>query len=166
MTIIAVKDGWMAADSYSFVGSVGYPLAKGHSKITRSPDGSLVGSCGASVDCYALRLWVLDGMDFKKSPEFTYAADNEDSVYWFWLRKDGWLLAGDASMKVHPISMPAACGSSGACDMACGAMSFGATAEEAVRLVVERCNDVGGPVQIEKLDRPCPEPEFTPNTCP
>lgn len=152
MTIIAVKDGYMAADSYEFVGEIGYPLAEGDSKIVRAPDGSLVGSCGSGMDCYVLRLWVLDGMDFRKPPKFTLTADNDDSVYWFWLRKDGYLLAGDATMKVHPMSQPAACGSSGASDMVVGAMAFGASAEEAVRFAVERCNCVGGPVQVERIE--------------
>lgn len=142
----------MAADSQSFVGDTAYPLTKGDSKIIRAPSGGLIGACGDSVDCYKLRQWVKSGMNFKEPPKFTYGPESDESVYWFWLKSDGSVWAGDANLNLHPVPVPCACGFRTACDLAEAAMDFGASAEDAVAYAISRCNNVGGPVQVERID--------------
>lgn len=151
MTIIAVKHRTMAADSWCFRGSSGGPLPDGQHKIIRVPGGGLVGACGGALDIYRLHQWVRGGMDCDNQPRFLFPAEHDQSIDWLWLRLDGTLWRGDASLATHPVTAPGAIGISEAAVFAEGAMAAGASVEVAVRLATERCVYVGGPVQVEHL---------------
>lgn len=154
MTIIAVKDRIMAADSWSFRNEVGYPLGAADKKIARAPDGSLVAGCGCTLDNYALRQWVRAGMDFKAAPALQYPTSSEDSVDWLWVKPDGTTWRGSADFMVFPVSTPFAIGILSAVLLVEGAMIAGASAEEAVRIAISRCAFVGGELQVEHLIAP------------
>lgn len=152
MTIIAIQGNTMVADSKQFVNGRSSPCPNG--KIIRAPDGSLVGACGASVDTYALRVWVLAGMDFGTKLKMKYEATNDESILWLWLKLDGTVWMGDADLRLHPVANPVAMGMGA--EFVDGAMAAGADAEAAVRLAIGRIAYVGGAVQIERLDNGYP----------
>jgi hypothetical protein len=152
MTIIAIQGNTMVADSKQFVNGRSSPCPNG--KIIRAPDGSLVGACGASVDTYALRVWVLAGMDFGTKLKMKYEATNDESILWLWLKLDGTVWMGDADLRLHPVANPVAMGMGA--EFVDGAMAAGADAEAAVRLAIGRIAYVGGAVQIERLYNPAP----------
>lgn len=154
MTIIVSDGHLMVADSWSFRAGVGYPLPAGRHKITRAPDGSLVGAAGMSPNCYRLSQWVADGMDFANVP--TFYDDRQDPADKYlldilWLKPDGTLWRLDDRMAVFPIGAPYAIGLADAATMIEGAMACGVHIVEATRMAVARCAYVGGPLQIEAL---------------
>lgn len=151
MTIIAVKGRTMAADSMAVKGDVRTHLAPGDTKIIRAPDGSLVGSCGNSSDCWTLRQWVLDGMSFAQPPSFAHAASSDVSVDWLWLKTDGTAWRGDARMTVHPLLAPTTIGCSPAWQFTEAAMFLGLSAYDAVQFAITHCQNIGGAVQVESL---------------
>jgi hypothetical protein len=150
MTIIAVQGDVMCADSVSFVNRRSSPMVDG--KIARAPDGSLVGACGLSVDCYALRQWVLAGMDFSAVPKMQATSSSEDGTHWLWLKPDETVWFGDADFRVHPVANPVAMGMGA--EFVDGMMAAGCGVERAVKVAIERIAYLGGPVQVERLDDP------------
>ena len=150
MTIIAAHKRQMGADSWSFCNGVGYPAPQ--SKIVRAPDGSLVGSAGASVDCATLRGWVKEGMNFGDLPPICYPEKGE-GISWLWLRTDGRLFYGNALFIMHEISLPAAVGVAEACIFAEGMLEAGATLKRALTQAIYRCDNVGGEPLIMSLPR-------------
>lgn len=157
MTIIAVKNGIMAADSLCLRSHTRIPMTEGDKKIVRAPDGSLVGSCGSAVDCYALNQWAIAGMDFKAPPRFSYAApDHEDAVDWMWLKTDGSVWRGDACLNLHPVPSSSSLGAYPAWAFADSAMYLGLSAEAAVRHAMRYCERIGGEVQVERVSGAVP----------
>jgi hypothetical protein len=157
MTVIAVKGSVMAADSKSYCDGQMYRSPPGRSKISRAPDGSLVGASGSSVDTHALHEWVRAGMNFAEPPSFRYPKmEDDDRITWLWLKPDGSLWHGACDMRCYPVEPPFTIGYSAACSFTDGAMHAGLSAEAAVRLAIEHCSYVGGPVQVERLGGPEP----------
>lgn len=155
MTIIAIKDRIMAADSWTFSAGVGSPAAL--PKITRALDGSLVGASGGCIATELFRDWVHAGMNFTDVPKLEPDDDdpyNKDRIAWLWLKPDGGTRYGDHRFRTHPISTPGTVGMESACLVAEGAMIAGASAEEAVRIAISRCVFVGGEPQVEHLIAP------------
>jgi hypothetical protein len=152
MTIIAVWGACMCADSEQFRAEIGYPSPD--LKITRAPDGSLVGACGASVDTWALREWVRAGMDFSNPPKLGYPAASEDSAMWLWLKADRTVWKGDADMRLHPVCNPGSMGRGASyVDGALGLIERygieGISLADVVSLAISRVQYIGGPVQTE-----------------
>jgi hypothetical protein len=147
VTIIAVQGGTMVADSMQFVNGRSSPCPDG--KIARAPDGSLVGACGGSVDTWALRQWVRDGMNFNAKPAMMYPATHDESIMWLWLKPDRTVWKGDADFRLHPVANPVAMGMGA--EFVDGAMSAGASIVRAVELAVQRLAYLGGAVQVERL---------------
>jgi len=150
MTIIAVAGSIMAADSASFQDDIMFPSAE--PKIVRAPGGGLIGACGAAGDCQILRRWVAGGMDFDKPPKFSHPdATNDKSLLWLWLKSDLSVEMGDSTMNCWIVLSPVVIG--------CGAgylhglLDGGVDLPEAVRRAIERVQYIGGPVQVERVER-------------
>ena len=145
MTVIAYKDGVMAADSALF--SVGLCTPAPFPKIARAPDGSAWGASGTKHDCWLLREWVLAGCDMDARPFFT--AGGEDEISILVARPDGSLWGASSRINLAPEIGPIAYGAAGVfCE---GAMRAGLSAEAAVNLAIEFCVHAGGLVQVERV---------------
>lgn len=151
MTIIAVHNDIMGADSMSFSEGMMKPFPRDVSKIARAPDGSLVGGTGHSLDTHALREWVVAGMDFAKPPKFLNHTDNTDCIMWVWLRHDAKCFSGNETMMFHEVSTPYAIGYQTATTLWLGAILAGASMEQAIRIAIERCVWVGGEPHLQQL---------------
>lgn len=151
MTIIAYKDGVMAADSGCW--SSGREQIVPFPKITRAPDGSLLGLAGKLHDSWLLRQWVLAGMPQDAKPEFKGRREpTDDEPYILMAKPDGslWFATGDLVFAPDP--QPSATGAGPACNFCEGAMEAGMTAGDAVALAIRHFEGAGGTVQIEKID--------------
>ena len=154
MTIIAVANNLMVADSACFSGTVRFRAP--HPKITRAPDGSLVGAAGAGGHTGPLRDWVLAGMDFEKLPRLpTLDKDDEGNrLVFLWLRTDGRCFCGNYEFIVYELSVPNSIGTADACWIWHGAYDACHDPEQALRVTLARCIYVGGEPQVEHL-YPC-----------
>lgn len=152
MTIIVAKAPYIVADSFAFANGYGFPS---FAKISRAPDGSLVGVAGLARDAWLMHEWVRDGMDFATPPTLLMQVkpdlDDDISVDWLWLKTDRTLWRGTADLNCTPIEGPAAIGVFGAGCYALGAMAAGMFIEDAVKLSTARFVHTGGPVQTERL---------------
>jgi ATP-dependent protease HslVU (ClpYQ) peptidase subunit len=152
MTVIAVKDGIMAADSMATRGGMRHNMPTAYPKIIRAPDGSLVGYSGGVPKCYALAEWVKKGMDFGDHPPFAHE-DSDMGMDALWLKADGtlWRLCFDYT--VYPLDgdEPYTIGEIDAASFTEGAMWAGLSAEDAIQLAAMRCLYANGEVQVEKL---------------
>lgn len=138
MTIIAYKDGIMAADTASF--SNAWRLRSIRPKITRLDDGSLVGCAGSSAVICAYMEW-LTGKTTTK-PDIKIEEDDLDALL---ARPDGTLWRIGSLLRPYRVEALYAVGSEVASMMALGAMYAGA---------IEHTIYVGGEVQVERLDTP------------
>jgi hypothetical protein len=152
MTVVAVKDNIMAADGAVVSGSQVAPLSPLDQKIVRLPDGSLVGAAGSARECWQLAVWCRAGMPADHRPVFSCMdADKDEAVDWLWLKMDGSLWRGGPELRPYPVSQPYTIGCYAAGLMAHGAMIAGKSAEDAVRVIIPHCRNVGLPVQVEAL---------------
>lgn len=151
MTIIAYKDGVMAADSRAFRNGRSYPTFP---KIIRRADGAL---CGIAGKIWAARLladWFLVGMPADTRPEIAKDDDIEALI----VLRDGsvWLCYSDLHSQPSPESVEVI-GERDAITFCEGALMAGLSAPDAVQLTVQNCVWASGEVQIERL-RPAPLP--------
>ena len=139
MTVIACRDGIMAADSAVWQGNI----IAGHTrKILRLKDGRLVGCAGLRPTIQACKAW-LDG-DGEKPP-----AEEVDAFGAIILGADG-IFRVSYKFQIYESAGAFACeGAHG--DFMYGAMLAGASAEEAVRLAIKHGDNAGGEVQVEHL---------------
>jgi hypothetical protein len=149
VTIIAVKDGAMAADSES-VTNRGLRSPMPFPKITRGP-GGLIGMTGALSDMWAVSQWFAGGEKLEDKP--TSLKQGEEGVGIIILRPDGVVWRGDERLIFWKGENPSTTGMSTACYFCEGAMAAGLSAEDAVRLTISRVDMIGGPVQVEHLGR-------------
>lgn len=150
MTIIAVKDGFMAADSES-VTARGLRSPMPFPKIFRGP-GGLIGMTGTLSDIWAVGQWFVSGELGGAKPDGLKVG--EEGVGIIILRPDGVVWHGNESLRFWPGENPSTTGMSTACYFCEGAMAAGMSAEEAVRLTISRVDHIGGPVQVEHLIEP------------
>lgn len=137
MTIIATKDGIMAADSQLTVEAYKYQALR--PKIIQRRDGSILGASGLTVLCNTIQDWFMNGENG------ALTIDDEDTGYLV-LRPDGRVFYTDD--KRHTLEVPAtyAFGAMSASYMALGAMHAGACARTAVKIAIENTINVGGQV--------------------
>jgi len=147
MTIIAVKDDVMAADSVANAGGRLYPVLV--PKIARGPNG-IAGATGSTSDCVAFLAWFAAG-ECGDKPAYTGAGDEEMQA--IVLRPDGTLWRYGAKELPFQVTNPYAVGGGYAWSFCEGAMLAGKSAEEAVALTIEHFSTVGGKVQVERLAR-------------
>lgn len=134
MTTIAYRNGVMAADSLTTSNGA-------RDGIVRKIDcvhGVLIGAAGSLAACQAFRAWVIAGM---QGPD---PFRNDDVG-------NGLLVAPDGTLVVFSVTGPAtmqtpfyALGSG--YQFAMGAMAYGATAEEAVRVARQFDTQTGGEI--------------------
>lgn len=155
MTVVCVKDGFIACDSQ--VTSAGLKIAT-TPKLVLITHGRYAGgytaATGAGVHCLAFTDWIKNGM-IGESPfnESNYMEDGERSkingiVVGKWFNPDEYLYShnGYTLEDYHGpfIAMGVAR------EFALGAMSAGASAEEAVRLSCDYVSGCGGPISVAK----------------
>lgn len=149
MTIIAYKDGILAADSVSVRGGMRAPIMQ--PKLIRAPDGTITGSAGSGPALHEFRQWVIAGMNFTNLPAGwdKNSADDLDALI---LKPDGSLWRMDQKYRLYPLPRNSTCiGDNDAAVFAEGAMAAGMSAPDAVRLAIEHCVYIGGPVQVERI---------------
>jgi hypothetical protein len=150
MTIIAVKDNIMAADSFTYRGTVGYPLPKERRKIRRNLKNDLLGFAGNHEEITKTIAWLGKEMHFERPPAGIHEAE-DDALDVLWLRHGYGLWRFTKAFVPYPVPQPFAIGIWEAVVLCDGAMLAGATAAEAVALAIERVAYCGGEVQVETL---------------
>ena len=142
MTVIAYRDGVMAADRMVWQGDL--RIANGATKINRLPDGSLVGCCGSRPVIAEVMAWLNGG----EKP----ARELKDGDFGALIvRPCGRVERLEDEMLIYP-ACPAdfyTMGSHG--ELLFGAMAAGASAPEAVRIAIRFGQYAGGDVQVERL---------------
>jgi hypothetical protein len=147
MTVIAYKDGVMAADT--MVSS--HNSQNRAQKIVRLPDGGVAGGCGLWTHTYATLKYLADGGD----PSGEKVADLpsvKDSAVLI-AKPDGSLWVLEEEFPAYPLLDKVAsigCGS----DAALMAMTLGLSAVEAVAKVTRQDVLCGDPVQSMEVEQP------------
>lgn len=147
MTVIAVKGRTMAADSWASAVGMHWPIA--FPKIRRGR-GGLIGTSGASRDCWRVQQWFLIGEDPHDKPRDLKTGD--EGVTALILRPDGSLWCIDETLAPWPTEGLGTVGYTAACAFTEGAMRAGLSAEAAVRLAIKHCTHIGGDVQVESIE--------------
>ena len=144
MTVIAYKDGLMAADTQSWHIGIRHAEAV---KIVRLPDGSLFGAAGWQPEIERAQNWLANGADPTIRPAKAEEADLEGIL----LKPDGSVWTVAHTFDVYRTNATTdAVGSQK--EFLYGAMAAGASAEEAVRLAIKCCGNAGGDVQVMRLN--------------
>ena len=146
MTVIAYKNGVMAADSMACRDGRRLPVMR--PKITRGKLG-LLGGSGRSDDLLHAANWFINGMYPDRHPNFS--DDKEDNLDLLWAKNDGSLWWADKRLLFVPRTDIYAIGETTAAHFVEGAMFAGMEAAEAVGLAIEHCIWIGGIVQSERL---------------
>ena len=153
MTVIAFKDGVMAADTMLSA----HNSQNRAQKIVRLPDGGVAGGCGVWTRAYSGLAWLADGGDAGArkgdSPEPPIIADAQILI----ARPDGSLWLLEDEFPAYPLRDSTAaigCGS----DAALMAMTLGLSPVEAVARVTRQDVLCGDPVQslevVPSVDMP------------
>jgi len=143
MTVIVYRDGVMAADGACWRGEVCITLTA--KKIARSPSGGLLGCAGPSEICEAAIASFREG-------KFEAFGRTKESHEWgaIAVTPDGKVFTMDGLGNFFERKVPWATEGSHT-EFLAGALCTGATAEQAVRLAVERCLWAAGEIQVERL---------------
>lgn len=144
MTVIAYRDGVMAADSGSFSGGRVHGFCK---KLARADDGTLYGIVGSAAEAARFLSWVDSGREGDAPvPRISNAAENESAFYVLVARPgaDPEMLTG---FGVEPYFDAPYIAIGGASEAALGALHAGATARAAVLAAIEHSQWAHGPVR-------------------
>lgn len=146
VTIICVKDDVMAADGSMFDGSV--LVETSTMKIVRSADGAIGAACGVSGLARQFREFFTRSYFVKRADAWP-SADKESGFEAVWIEPNGdvWRMGWDG----RPHAAPAISAAGAAWELALGAMYAGASAEEAVRICIERHSHAAGEIQVVRL---------------
>ena len=138
MTVIAYRDGVMAADSLAQDGVL---KVSGLQKVIRGDDGSLYGMAGAAGMCCEIRRWIEGGLKGDRPP----LRDGEHTADVLAVSPEGavsvWTVYGTED---YPGAAYMAIGSGSA--VAMGALFMGASADRAVEAAIEHGLGCGGQV--------------------
>lgn len=153
VTIIAYKDGVMAADTATFQGDL--KIAR-TSKIVRRADGALAGASGRTGTIQKFNVWFLAGASGEFDPKC-----EEDGFMAIMISAAGIVSKMNFAGEIYSVYAPFYANGAPE-DFALGAMAAGASAEEAVKLCIEYSDGCGGDVQVEeigehKVDRGIPD---------
>jgi hypothetical protein len=140
MSVLAYKDGVLAADSGMFVGGRRYTT--GTPKVVRS-DLGLFGACGDASRAELAKSWFLEGM----TAHMPAPGNGADETYWemLWVRTDGTVWWSDGGAPFAQMPFVYAVGLPTAAAMCDGVMHAGLPALYAVEVAIERCAWLGGP---------------------
>ena len=153
MTIIAIRDGTIAADGATFSGTS--IDAKERKKIVRSPDGALGAAVSRSSSTAAFRQWfetsdeAIRGVVQQWTPIRNLDDENFHAV---WLEPTGEIRHMNNTGVIYALGEDM-CAIGNSEDFAIGAMRAGASAEEAVRLAIEWTVYAAGEVQVERIEQ-------------
>lgn len=139
MTIIAFRNGLIAADSLSLHGEIISGTSK---KIVKNKWGIKGGSAGETASCYRFRQWILDGAELSKIPDF----ENLEGLVYF-PEKNKVFLVQDGKDRYYELEGEFFALGSGK-DIAIGAMAAGATAKEAAEIAIKYCISCNGSVSV------------------
>ena len=146
MTVIAVRDGTMAADSRG----VSNNIVRHIQKIFKTGN-CIIGISGYADDCSRLMNWYLAGC--KGLPDYRMIKDDDPDACLLVMLGGGPVQRVNRSGFTEDV-MPSARGffaiGSGAV-AAMAAMEMGATAEKAVEIACRIDPDCGGQIQVERL---------------
>ena len=152
MTVVAFKDGVMAADTQETWGNSRARV----SKLVRLPDGGVAGGAGDGPACQAALNWLasggsLDGYSDRPLPDIAGAevliAKGDGTLWLLYSRFPGYQLLDE--------SIAIGCG----CEAARMAMSYGASAIEACQRVARQDVFCGDPVQSMEVQETHEYPE-------
>lgn len=146
MTIVAFKDGIMAADSASFIGEM--RVAAAIPKIIRAESGMLIGCAGSCDIIDTVVPWIAAGMVRADAPKIKIEDNDLDALV---ACPDGRLFRITEKLLPFAVAEPYAIGCGTASVFARAAMLAGLSADAAVALCIEHCRNVGGQVQVERL---------------
>ncbi len=143
MTVIAYRDGVLAADSGVYTS--GSALFAGtRTKVVKCPDGALCGATGISGDCADFTAWCAAG-------RFGSFAKLDDGFLGVLIQPDGEVRFYNDRAQWYGVEAPfVAIGIGDA--VATGAMHMGATAIQAVEAAITWSVWCGGPVQSVRLE--------------
>ena len=137
MTTIAYKAGVLVGDSQA-TADYKYRVKK----ISRLPDGSMVGFCGVLRKCTAAVDWMQQGCQ-GEPPDF-------DDAQLLMVRTDGSLWIAEGQLPAYRLQDKFAAIGCGAA-MAVGAMAAGASAVDAVKICCKLDPGTSGPIHTLKL---------------
>lgn len=142
MTVIAYKDGIMAADGSEWQGNV---LTRSNvRKIHRGPCGELFACSGEISHVARFREWVLGG----RRDDMPSVNDDFQALL---VEPDGTALEFNAGGSAELSTDHAVAGAHA--EFMHGAFIAGASAADVIRLAIERCSYAAGEIQIERLHR-------------
>lgn len=147
MTVIAYRDGVMAADTGAIFSGV---VSAGHRKIVRGPDGTLAGASGQMVPASQWLDWIAGG-ERGAEPAPDRLNDGEESTFTALLvRPDGrvWMVEGGGRVEVTAPYHSLGAGM----EAALGAMFSGASAEIAAKAAVYHTTGCGGEVVTVSIE--------------
>lgn len=147
MTIICVRDGWIAADSSVWLGEMTFGSKE---KIKRLGDGSLIAVAGLTTDCARIEEWAGGHLRQIEWGDFVEPhGKGDDAPTALWLRHDGlWRIGEDGRPDLVAQEFDA---EGSHCSFALGCMAMGASAEEAVRMVIKHGAFAREPVVVRQL---------------
>ena len=155
MTIICVKDGVVAADGSVWQCDGRILVSKTSRKLCRALDGAIAGAAGAAMNTQRFHEWFAGSTaETRSSPP---AFDKDAGFSAVWLDRGGEMWRLDWSGMVYRLEGQDVSAIGAAEEMALGAMYAGASAEQAVRICVERHDCAAGEVFVERL-APVEEP--------
>lgn len=150
MTVIAFRDGVMAADGWMSTGD--FPQDRPFPKIVRLADGTLVGASGFTSDCYLALQWFVAGEDRGKLPHFSGNDKDNTEIDVLVARPDGSLWRSASGLDtLYPVPQPYAIGNRDACTVAMTAFHLCHDAANAVSLAKAMCSSIGGDIQVEHV---------------
>jgi hypothetical protein len=141
MTVIAYKDGIMAADTVTWcMDLVNNDVTM---KIIRTPSGELVGCAGGVGVITEFQEWAMAGFPSCSKPK------GSDDFVALVVSPDGKVSKYDGEMRRYDSGVVGFIGVHA--EFLCGALAAGASAEQAVRLALTHCAYAGGEVQSMRL---------------
>lgn len=144
MTVVACRDGVMAADGGTTHGDIVVGFAK--KKIKRLADGSLCAAAGPVPLINKFHQWAALGFDAAAKP--LPAKDEQFGAILLKADRTIWLISYD--FELYEAVGEYACEGM-ATSFMMGAMAAGVSAEEAVRLAIRFHYGASGEIQIERL---------------
>lgn len=144
MTVIAYRDGILAADSGAFGGCT---VQSGANKVARAPDGTLYGATGSAADASAYLAWVRQGCPGEE-PAIRRTKEAESEGAFSLLRvRPGCDPELVTAYGVETFEGNAYVAFGAAADTALGALHVGATAVQAVEAAIAHSQWAHGPVR-------------------
>jgi ATP-dependent HslUV protease subunit HslV len=137
MTVIAFRDGVMAADTATWMHDV---VVSHRPKIVRLKDGRLYAATGARPEVDGCRLW-LEGVESR--PKEVAAGEFGAIVV-----DRGFVFKIDHRFHLYDVTDSPWVAEGAHCEFLAGCLAAGATAEEAVRLAIVHCAYAAGDVQV------------------